>query len=39
MDGVRMIVTGSYEWAVFGKLCLLAAAGIGVSAVLEGREA
>lgn len=39
MDGVRMIVTGSYEWAVFGKLCLMTAAGVAVSAVLERREA
>lgn len=39
MEGVRMIVTGSYEWAAFGKLCLMIGAGLGVSAVLEGREA
>lgn len=39
MEGVRAIVTGSYEWAVFGKLCLMTAAGICLGAVLEGKEA
>lgn len=39
MDGVGMIVTGAYEAAVFGKLCLMILAGLCAGALLERREA
>lgn len=39
MDGVGMIVTGAYEAAVFGKLCLMIVAGLCAGALLERREA